>query len=141
MKAQPFSSHRTRAILFRAGEAIPRSWWPFRYFQPHELACKCCGNLLHDPEATVRLENLRVLWGRPLIVNSGFRCLTYNAQVGGAIRSMHLEGRAWDLQVDVMERSAFISAAKHAGFTGIGVYETFVHVDDGSLRSWGIVGK
>jgi uncharacterized protein YcbK (DUF882 family) len=86
----------------------------------------------------VRLDNLRMIWGKPLTVYSAYRCTEHNRSVGGAVGSMHLEGRAFDLAIDPMERTAFVSACRHAGFTGLGIYESFVHVDDGSLRTWGI---
>lgn len=44
------------------------------YFTETELACRCCGRLLVDPDLIKRLETLRQLVGRPILVNSGYRC-------------------------------------------------------------------
>lgn len=43
------------------------------------------------------LEPLRQHFGKPIHVNSGFRCKEVNAAVHGAPRSYHLQGRAADI--------------------------------------------
>ena len=43
------------------------------------------------------LDKVRELWGKPLIVNSGYRCVELNKRVGGAINSNHLKGEAADI--------------------------------------------
>lgn len=44
------------------------------------------------------LDPLREAWGRPIIVNSGYRCPELNSKVGGAKNSQHLLGLAVDIQ-------------------------------------------
>lgn len=48
-------------------------------------------------ELLKRINPIRMIWGKPMIVNSGFRNPTYNAKIGGAKKSMHLRGRALDI--------------------------------------------
>ena len=43
------------------------------------------------------LHNLRLLWGRPMTVSSGFRSLSHNKAVGGARASAHLTCQAADI--------------------------------------------
>lgn len=43
------------------------------------------------------LDPLRRLWGKPLKVNSGYRCAALNKAVGGASNSSHLYGMAADI--------------------------------------------
>ena len=43
------------------------------------------------------LDPVRELWGRPLVVTSGYRCTELNRQVGGVNGSQHLTGLAADL--------------------------------------------
>ena len=43
------------------------------------------------------LDPIRSLYGKPIYVNSGFRCLTLNRVVGGAKNSSHLYGMAADI--------------------------------------------
>ena len=44
-------------------------------------------------------EMLRTAVGKPLIVESGYRCPTHNAAVGGAALSPHVFGMAIDVRV------------------------------------------
>ncbi len=43
------------------------------------------------------LDPLRQAWGRPIHVNSGYRCPELNTMVGGAPGSQHLRGEAADI--------------------------------------------
>lgn len=43
------------------------------------------------------LDPIRSLYGKPIYVNSGFRCEALNKLVGGAKKSSHLEGKAADI--------------------------------------------
>lgn len=43
------------------------------------------------------LDPLRQAWGKPLRVNSGYRCLALNRAVGGVNSSHHLRGMAADI--------------------------------------------
>lgn len=44
------------------------------------------------------LDPLRLHWGRPVIVTSGYRCPTLNKVVGGALDSQHRYGQAADIR-------------------------------------------
>ncbi|MFJ4353907.1 D-Ala-D-Ala carboxypeptidase family metallohydrolase [Pseudomonas sp. NPDC089428] len=51
------------------------------------------------------LEQVRTLFGRPIIINSGYRSAAVNARVGGAQKSQHISGLAADFTVvDVHNR-------------------------------------
>ena len=62
------------------------------------------------------LDPIRRMWGRPIIVNSGYRCPKLNAAVGGSATSQHMKGEAADITAgdptknkelfDMIERSA-----------------------------------
>lgn len=43
------------------------------------------------------LDPIREAWGRPIQVNSGYRCLKLNTAVKGAATSQHLRGEAADI--------------------------------------------
>lgn len=45
------------------------------------------------------LDPLREAWGKPIIVNSGYRCDALNKAVGGVAASQHRYGQAADLDV------------------------------------------
>ena len=98
------------------------------------------------PQVVTNLEQVSQEVGYQLQVTSGYRSPEYNARVGGAKASQHVQGNATDIVqsgLTVEQRQAFISAAIDAGFTAIGVYNTFTHVDirGGALRAWGDTGS
>jgi len=43
------------------------------------------------------LEEIRALVGKPIVVSSGYRCPALNVAVGGASKSMHVQGLAADI--------------------------------------------
>lgn len=49
------------------------------------------------------LDPIREAWGKPIGVNSGFRCRELNAVVGGSATSHHLTGEAADITTGTRE--------------------------------------
>ncbi len=49
------------------------------------------------------LQPIRDLWGRPLPLSSGYRCLRLNRAIGGAPKSQHLTGEAADIDLGSRE--------------------------------------
>lgn len=118
---------------------VPTSAWRWPDFAPAEIACRGTGRLLVNEDALDRLQALRTSLGRPMIVNSGYRSPEHNTHVGGALRSQHLQGAAFDISMANHDPAEFIAAARKAGFRGIGTYprSNFIHIDIGPARSWG----
>lgn len=110
---------------------------PPRYFTRGELACKHCGDCYVDPVALMALDELRFRLGFPLRVSSGYRCPIHNDRVGGAKNSFHVRGQAFDLWLPREPKRSFVAfMAARVGFSGIGVYRHFLHVDTGPSRFW-----
>lgn len=81
-------------------------------------------------EALVKevLEPARAAYGKPIYVNSGYRCSIHNAAVGGASSSQHMRGEAADLRIDgTPEKLARIIVA-NGKWDQLILYPTFVHV-------------
>lgn len=80
-------------------------WDDIRYFTREEFRCKCggkyCNGFPAEPqEGMVRaIDNVREHFGKAFTPNSGVRCPTHNANVGGASNSRHLYGKAVDFHV------------------------------------------
>lgn len=105
-----------------------------------DFACKCgCGSDTVDYELTMLIEMMVEHWGQDINIISGHRCLKHNFEVGGAVHSQHLEGRAIDFtigSVQPMEVYNFLIRCFPKQY-GIGKYVTFTHIDtrtDGPAR-------
>lgn len=111
--------------------------WRWPNFAPQEIACHGDGSLLIDYESMDMLQALRELMGKPLVINSAYRSPIYNAFLPGASpKSQHTLGKAFDIRLWGFTRQELKRAARAVGFTGIGDYDTFVHVDTGPTRYW-----
>ena len=124
---------------FTSYKTVPISIWTWPSFSPREMACKGTGKLIIDTDAMDDLQSLRDMLGKPLIITSAYRSPEHNKRVGGAKRSKHLEGIAFDVRMDNHDPHTFEAAARAAGFTGFGYYPKsgFMHIDTGPARSWG----
>ena len=111
--------------------------WHWPSFTPAEIACKGSGELLIDFDAMDRLQALRNAVGVPVVLNSAYRSEAHNKAVGGAPKSMHRLGRAFDVKITPrLSRETIKQAARAAGFSGFGDYNSFVHIDTGKARHW-----
>jgi len=97
------------------------------------------------PQVVTGLEGISQAVGYQLQVTSAYRSPEYNRSVGGARNSQHVQGNAVDIVqtgLSNAQRQAFIQAAIDNGFTAIGVYNTFTHVDiRGARVAWGSNGS
>lgn len=111
-----------------------------------EFACKCgCGYDTADSELVYIVQDVRDHFNAPVSINSGCRCPTYNAAIGGAVPSstsrgsQHLYGRAADITVKGFTPKEVVEYLKdsYPDRYGIGEYETFIHVDSrGEKARW-----
>ena len=110
-------------------------------FKIQEFVCHCGCEM--PPEARQNIEALvanvldplREAYGKPIYVNSGYRCEKHNAAVGGVPRSQHLVGQAADislrltaygLQDELMKLVRII--VLQGRFDQLIIYPTFLHV-------------
>jgi zinc D-Ala-D-Ala carboxypeptidase len=102
-------------------------------FDSSEFTCKCgCGYDTPNPELIRMLQAARDLYGRPMRITSGCRCIKHNRNVGGASNSAHLSGKAVDIATPTGEsRYLIIESLMAAGFKRIGINfkQRFVHAD------------
>ena len=124
---------------FRHFRDVPLHLWRWPNFAPAEIACRGTGQLKLHPAALDKLQALRDRLGKPLIVRSAYRSPEHNRAVGGAPRSKHMDGTAFDIAMSNHDPAAFEAAAREVGFLGFGAYPRsgFMHIDLGPARSWG----
>ncbi len=96
-----------------------------------EFTCNCGKEHEHKISGNLveMLQELRDSIGCAIHVNSAYRCKEHNETVGGKPNSQHVEGTAADIEVPQM---TLVTVALHAakiGFIGIGLYDTFLHLD------------
>lgn len=118
---------------------VPERSWRWKNFSPAEIACRGSGSLRINEEALDKLQALRDRLGKPLIVRSAYRSPAHNRAVGGAPRSKHMDGTAFDIAMANHDPVAFEAAARAVGFLGFGYYPRsgFMHIDLGPARQWG----
>lgn len=104
-----------------------------------EFRCKCneesCRSVLVNPKLLRAYEKFRKAIGKPLRINSGFRCFIHNKRIGGAALSHHTAGDAIDIDYhnfkNLFEPHEVTKMLRDAGFTFIKYYEAeyFFHAD------------
>ena len=96
------------------------------HFKAREFACVDGSDpSFIDDELVTLLEVLRLHFGRPVVVTSGFRTAAHNARTAGASpHSQHLYGRAADIRVEgvPVEQAAAFAETLLPGRGGIGRY-------------------
>ena len=104
-------------------------------FNLDEFHCKCCGavNVENAARIAARLQEVRNDFGVMRIVSS-FRCQNQNDLVKGKHFSQHLIGLAADIAVDGdIRRRQLILLLLQYGFPRLGIAETFIHADIGTI--------
>lgn len=81
-----------------------------------------------------RLQVVRDLLEKPIIINSGYRTAKHNQAVGGAKNSLHLSGMAADIVVPGMPATDLQKFLRHWS-GGMGCYTHFTHLDTRPYRA------
>jgi hypothetical protein len=132
-----------------------------KHFKPYELLVM--GSRHSDPDSPCRgkntrpprklwenigptikvLDQLRARLGAPIRILNVYRSPAYNACIGGAPQSEHMNFRAVDFMAEGNSRPAdwarlLRSMRDDEGLFhgGVGLYSSFVHVDTGRTRDW-----
>ena len=110
-------------------------------FRIQEFVCRCGCQMPAEARQNIEalvanvLDPLREAYGKPIYVNSGYRCEKHNKAVGGVPRSQHKVGEAADislrltaygLQDELMKLARII--VSQGKFDQLILYPTFLHV-------------
>lgn len=92
----------------------------------------------------IQLQVIRDYVGKPIRINSAYRCKEHNSSVGGSKRSQHLLGKAADITIDtftpdevfdIIENMLTNETLESFYVGGIGCYNTFTHLDIRDYRA------
>jgi uncharacterized protein YcbK (DUF882 family) len=137
------TGERIRTVYYENGQYIPAALreinYFFRDFRANEIKPI-------DPRLLDLLHAIhqKLDSSQPFNLISGYRSPATNAMLaarseGVARHSMHIEGRAADINVPDRQLSILQRVALALQFGGVGYYpqSDFVHVDTGRVRHWG----
>lgn len=102
------------------------------HFHAREFECVGEKAITVGVQLLQELEKVRNHFNEPVHINSGFRNKEHNAKVGGKANSKHLMGIAADIWVENVspkEVYDYINTELWPKTGGLGLYETFVHMD------------
>jgi len=107
-------------------------------FKIKEFACKDGSDkiLVDATFVQTHLQDIRSHFNKPVNVNSAYRTPVYNAKVGGAKNSYHMQGRAFDISIKGVTPAEIARYAASIGVPGVIQYNTFVHVDSRDSKYW-----
>lgn len=114
------------------------NWRISDHFFVNEFRCKDGTDpVCVDGELLDILEFVRSKFGKPVVINSGYRTPSYNKKIGGAKFSQHMYGRAADIVVKGVEPVVVYNFLCEAFpiSCGFGLYQSFVHVDCRAIKS------
>lgn len=107
-------------------------------FRVREFACTDGSDpIFIDLELVTILQRIRTHFGKAVKITSAYRTPTKNKSCGGSDFSFHLYGMAADIKISGISPKKVASYAEellpYSG--GIGVYDTFTHIDVRETKS------
>ena len=109
-------------------------------FSLSEFECKCGCEMPDNVKENVKilaenLQTVRDILGEPTIINSAYRCVAHNKDIGGVSNSQHVLGKASDVVISNISPDKVYTAldrlmdGKFISQGGLGKYNTFTHYD------------
>ena len=106
-------------------------------FKVKEFACHDGSDpIFIDSELVTVLQKIRTHFGKPVTITSAYRTPPHNSREGGTTYSQHLYGKAADIKITgVTPKKVADYAETLLDKGGIGIYNTFTHIDVRSVKS------
>ena len=106
-------------------------------FRVREFACTDGSDpVFIDSDLVNVLQKIRSHFGKSVTITSAYRTPTHNKSVGGTTYSQHLYGKAADIKISgVTPKKVADYAETLLDKGGIGIYNTFTHIDVRSTKS------
>lgn len=108
-------------------------------FKAREFDCQgngCCKQTPIDEKLVDFLQKIRDHFGKPVYLTA-YRCPIHNARTPNAApNSRHTYGQAADFHINGVAPEEIAKYAESIGVNGIGLYDTFVHIDTRDTKSF-----
>ena len=107
-------------------------------FRVREFACTDGSDpIFIDSDLVAVLQKIRTHFGKAVIITSAYRTPTKNKSCGGTTYSQHLYGKAADIKVNgvTSQKVATYAESILEGKGGIGIYDTFTHIDVRNVKA------
>lgn len=109
-------------------------WNKYPNFSKSEFDCKETGENEMKAEFMDKLQALRVRYGKPMRITSGYRSARHSIEARKAEPGTHAQGIACDIGAHGADALLLVKLALDMGFTGIGVSQKsggarFIHLD------------
>lgn len=107
-------------------------------FRVREFACTDGTDpIFISTDLVTVLQKIRTHFGKAVTITSAYRTPTRNKAVGGTTYSQHLYGTAADIKVNGVSPAKVAECAEKLlpNKGGIGIYETFTHIDVRSVKA------
>lgn len=113
---------------------IVEDWSRYKNFDRSEFSCKCgCGRCEMQTGFMSRLQTLRTIWGKSMIITSGYRCPDHPVEKVKATPGTHTMGIAADIGISGADALTLLRVALEANFAGVGIQQKgagrFIHLD------------
>ena len=106
-------------------------------FTKEEFDCKETGENEMRPEFMDALHRLRIAYGKPMVVTSGYRSPRHSIEARKYKAGAHAKGIACDVAVSGDNAMELLHLALAHGFSGVGVNQKgssrFIHLDLGTV--------
>lgn len=118
-------------------------WKLYPNFTEKEFACKHTGLCNMNPVFMEQLQKLRKIYGKPMIISSGYRHGSHPEEINKPSPGIHCYGLAADILVDRISAYQLLECAfSFCRFTGIGIQQKganrFIHLDMRQLAPAGL---
>ncbi len=107
-------------------------------FRVREFACSDGTDpIFISTDLVTVLQKIRTHFGKAVTITSAYRTPTRNKAVGGTAYSQHLYGNAADIKVQGVSPARVAEYAEKLlpNKGGIGIYDTFTHIDVRSTKA------
>lgn len=100
------------------------------YFTREEFVCQHTGENEISDKFLLKIDLLRARCGFPFVITSGYRSKDHPIESKKAKAGTHAQGIAADVRIsNGSDRYKIVEEALKLGFSGIGVADSFVHID------------